>query len=200
MFCNERFYMSNAVDPLKIIEFFYPASPLRDLLILHSTQVCNKALAIAEKSGVPLDWDIVRTGAMLHDIGIGHCHAPAILCVGTADYIEHGTMGASMLRQYGAKHNIDLEKYALICERHTGSGITAEEVVSQKLPLKVKDYLPLSNEEKLIALADKFFSKSGDQKEKPFPKVRKSMAKFGDASLARFDELCHLFGVQDETN
>lgn len=190
--------MSSTVDPVKIIEFFYPDTPLRKLLLLHSTQVCSKALSIAEKSTVKVDLDAVRVGAMLHDIGIGHCHAPGILCLGEADYIEHGTLGAAMLRQYGKKYNLDLEKYALICERHTGSGITAEEVAAQKLPLAVKDYLPISNEEKLIALADKFFSKSGDQQEKPFSKVRKSMAKFGEASLARFDELCNLFGVSDE--
>ena len=192
--------MPSAVDPLEIIDYFYPDTPLRKLLLLHSTQVCNKALAIAEKSAVPLDLDIVRTGAMLHDIGIGHCHAPSILCVGPAAYIAHGTLGADMLRQYGAEHGLDLEVYASICEHHTGSGITAAEVAAQALPLKVKDYLPLTNEEKLITLADKFFSKSGDQQEKPFSKVRKSMAKFGEASLARFDELCCLFGVSDETN
>ena len=122
--------MPSVVDPFAIIEFFYPDTPLRKLLILHSTQVCNKALAIAENSDVTLDLEIIRTGAMLHDIGIGHCHAPSILCVGSANYIEHGTLGAAMLRQYGAAHGLDLEKYALICEHHTGSGITAAEVVA----------------------------------------------------------------------
>ena len=163
---------------------------------MHSTQVCNKALAIAEKSVVALDLDVVKNGAMLHDIGIGHCHAPGIFCDGDAHYIEHGTWGAQMLRLYGAEHNLDLEVYALICERHTGSGITAGEVAAQQLPIAVKDYLPVTNEEKLIALADKFFSKSGDQQEKPLAKVRKSMTKFGEASLQRFDELCRLFGVE----
>ena len=190
--------MKKSIDPLKIIEYFYPQdSALRRLLILHSTQVCNKALAIAEKSVVALDLEVVKNGAMLHDIGIGRCYAPGIFCEGDSDYIEHGTLGAKMLRQYGAEHNLELEVYALICERHTGSGISAEEVAAQKLPLAVKDYLPLTNEEKLIALADKFFSKSGDQQEKTFGKVRRSMAKFGEASLQRFDDLCALFGVKD---
>ena len=108
--------MPSVVDPFAIIEFFYPDTPLRKLLILHSTQVCNKALAIAEKSDVPLDLEIVRTGAMLHDIGIGHCHAPSILCEGDANYIEHGTLGAAMLRQYAQKFGLDLEIYAAICE------------------------------------------------------------------------------------
>lgn len=187
-----------SVDPIEIIEYFYPVdSALRRLLILHSSQVCSKALAIAADCKLALDLDVVKNGSMLHDIGIGHCHAPGIFCEGDANYIEHGTLGAKMLRQYGAEHNLDLEVYALICERHTGSGITAAEVAAQKLPLAVKDYLPLTNEEKLIALADKFFSKSGDQQEKPFGKVRNSMAKFGEASLQRFNELCALFGVKN---
>jgi uncharacterized protein len=191
--------MTENIDPIKIIEYFYPQdSALRRLLILHSSQVCRKALEIAAASGIELDLEIVKNGSMLHDIGIGHCHAPGIFCEGDAHYIEHGTLGAQMLRHYGAEHNLDLEVYALICERHTGSGITADEVAAQKLPLSVRDYLPLTREEKLVALADKFFSKSGDQQEKPFDKVRKSMAKFGDASLARFDELCKLFGVNNE--
>ena len=190
--------MTENIDPIDIIEYFYPQdSALRRLLILHSSQVCRKALEIAAASDIELDLEIVKNGAMLHDIGIGQCHAPGIFCDGDAHYIEHGTLGAQMLRHYGAEHNLDLEVYALICERHTGSGITAAEVAAQKLPLAVKDYLPLTNEEKLIALADKFFSKSGDQQEKPFGKVRNSMAKFGEASLQRFNELCDLFGVKD---
>ena len=193
--------MAEAIDPLKIIEHFYPQdSQLRRLLILHSQQVCRKALEIAGKSDVKLDLAVVENGAMLHDIGIGQCHAPGIFCEGAAHYIEHGTIGGNMLRKYAAGHGVDLEVYALICERHTGSGITAAEVAGQKLPLAVKDYLPITNEEKLITLADKFFSKSGDLQEKPFHKVRKSMAKFGEASLRRFDDLCRMFGVTDEEN
>ena len=191
--------MAEKIDPLEIIAHFYPDSPLRKLLLQHSTQVCDKALSIAAAApGVAVDCEIVRSGAMLHDIGIGQCHAPSIHCCGSADYIAHGSLGAEMLRQYGAMHQLDLEAYALICERHTGSGITAGEIVAQKLPIAVKDYLPLSNEEKLIALADKFFSKSGDLQEKPLWKIRKSMARFGEASLQRFDDLCRLFGVKDE--
>ena len=190
--------MAELIDPLQIIYHFYPQdNSLRQLLILHSTQVAEKALSLAENSSVELDLNVVRTGAMLHDIGVGCCHAPSIYCEGAEPYIAHGSLGAAMLRQYGAEHDLDLEVYALICERHTGSGITAAEVAAQALPIAVKDYLPLSNEEKLIALADKFFSKSGDQQEKPLAVVRKSMVRFGEASLRRFDELCKLFGVKN---
>jgi uncharacterized protein len=50
-----------------------------------------------------------------------------------------------------------MEKFARICERHTGSGLTAEEIVSGGLPLPERDFLPETLEEKIICLADKFF-------------------------------------------
>ena len=127
-------------------------------------------------------------------------HCALSYCEGSEPYIAHGSIGSEMLRQYGAAHNLDLEVYALICERHTGSGITAAEVAAQGLPITVKDYLPLSNEEKLITLADKFFSKSGNMAEKPLSRIRASMAEFGAASLERFDALCDLFGVDHAEN
>ena len=101
-----------------------------------------------------------------------------------------------MLREYGAANGVDLEAFARICERHTGSGITAAEVRAQALPIPVRDYLPETLEEKLVCLADKFFSKSGDMKEKPLDRIRCSMRKFGPDAAARFDALCALFKVE----
>lgn len=191
--------MPSEIDYLKIIEYFYPQdTPLRKLLLLHSTRVCNKALSIAGKTKIKVDLDVVRNGAMLHDIGIKACRAPSIFCEGDADYMAHGIIGSEMLRRYAQANHLDLDIYAAICEHHTGSGITAGEVAAQGLPIPVKDYLPITNEEKLITLADKFFSKSGDQQEKPLFQVRRSLGKFGEASLARFDELCRFFGVEND--
>ena len=185
------------MDALAIIQHFYPEdTPLRRRLLKHSEQVRNKALALAANSPVEPDLTLVADGAMLHDLGIGKCDAPGIDCRGTEPYIAHGIIGARMLREYGAEHNLDLEKYARICERHTGSGLTAAEIRRQKLPLPERDYLPETTEEELVCLADKFFSKSGDMNEKPLDKVRRSLAKFGDAPLARFEALCRRFHVK----
>jgi len=187
------------IDPLDMIDFFYPAdTPLRRIVLKHSTQVRDKALAISKSPAcakLNLDFRLIAHGAMLHDIGILKCRAPKILCVGTEPYIAHGVIGAELLREYGRRHGVDLEADARICERHTGSGITAEEVREQKLPIPERDYLPETPEEKLICLADKFFSKSGDMEEKPVERVRRSMLKFGAAPVARFDALCRLFGI-----
>lgn len=184
------------IDSLEIIRYFYPEeTPLRRLLLKHSAQVRDKALAILAQAAPELDSRLVAAGAMLHDIGILHCRAPKILCVGTEPYIAHGVIGARMLREYARTHGVELEAYARICERHTGSGLTAEEVRRESLPIPARDYLPETPEEKLICLADKFFSKSSDLREKPLERIRHSMLKFGPAPLARFDEMCALFNV-----
>ena len=187
------------IDPNIVIRHFYPEdTPLRRLLIHHSALVREKALAILESPSRPpleLDPQLVSAGAMLHDVGILQCHAPSILCEGSRPYIAHGIIGAEMLRDYGRTHGLDMEPFARICERHTGTGITAQEVRDQRLPIPERDYLPEMPEEKLICLADKFFSKSGDMLEKPASTVRRSLEKFGPDTVARFDVLCRLFGI-----
>ena len=187
------------IDPDTIIAHFYPEdTPLRRLLLRHSVLVRDKALAILanpSRPPLPLDHDLVSAGAMLHDVGILHCHAPSILCTGSHPYIAHGIIGARMLRTYGAAQGIDLEPFARICEHHTGTGITAREVRERGLPIPERDYLPETPEEKLICLADKFFSKSGDMKEKTPVAVRRSLEKFGQDTVERFDVLLRLFGL-----
>ena len=186
-------------DSLSIIDHFYKdEEELRPLLLKHSMQVRDKALQILDSCGLDLDRETIIAGALLHDIGILRCHAPGILCNGEQPYITHGVTGAEMLRQYGTEKGLDLEDFARICERHTGSGLTAADICEQELPLPEQDFLPETPEEILICLADKFFSKSGDMEEKTFESARRSMAKFGSASLERFDHMCRLFQV-DET-
>lgn len=202
---------------LDIIHHFYPEdTPLRRLLLLHSECVRDKALQILEGSGFRflvsgfrvqgsiLNLDLVIAGAMLHDIGICATHAPSILCEGAEPYICHGTIGARMLRQlvaegsFSAEDAAMLEACARICERHTGAGLTRQDILSQGLPIEpAVDLLPETLEEQLVCLADKFFSKSGDpRKEKSLEHVRRSMMKFGADSLARFDALCSTFNIK----
>ena len=186
------------IDPDSVIRHFYPEdTPLRRLLLRHSSQVRDKALAILASPSctVKLDAQLVSAGAMLHDIGIIQCHAPSILCEGSRPYIAHGVIGAEMLRAFGPANGFDPEPFARICERHTGAGITAREVRAQGLPIPERDYLPETPEEKLICLADKFFSKSGDMREKPLSAARRSLEKFGPDTVGRFDALCRLFGL-----
>ena len=153
----------------------------------------EKALAILGKCPeLPIDRQLVIDGALLHDIGIGQCHAPKIKCNGTQPYIAHGIIGAEMLR----RDFPEMEACARICERHTGSGITAEQIRQRNLPLPIQDFLPETLEEKLVCLADKFFSKSGDMLEEPIDAIRRELAFFGADSLQRFDDYCQIFHIQ----
>ena len=84
--------------------------------------------------------------------------------------------------------------FARVCERHTGTGITKEDIIRQNLPLELKDYSPVTLEEKLICYADKFFSKTNLDKARTKEEVVKSMAKFGEESTRRIKALEALFG------
>lgn len=175
-----------------LIEKYYPADDdLRRLLRLHSRMVADKAIAIAtslpEELRLQVDFDFLQEAAMLHDIGIFRCHAPSIYCNGDLPYICHGVEGRKILDSEG------LPRHALVCERHTGSGLTAKEIQAAGWPIPVRDMLPISLEEKIICYADKFFSKSGNpRREKPIEEVRASMARHGEGPLLRFDRLTKL--------
>lgn len=177
------------VDVEKIIGRYYPAGRLRDILMEHSRLVAQKALSCIENRGILCDKAFVYEAAMLHDIGIFRCNAPDICCTGQLPYICHGVEGRAILDNEG------LPRHALVCERHTGAGLTIDDIRSQHLPLPLRDMSPLSLEEKLICYADKFYSKSGDiSREKDLDHVRRSMLKHGSQSLERFDALHALFG------
>lgn len=124
---------------------------------------------------------------MLHDIGIVGCDAPGIHCHGTAPYICHGTIGAQMLRREG------MERHARVCERHTGAGLSVDDIVGQGLPLPPRSLLPETLEEQLICYADKFYSKSHLDREKTLEQAERTLAKFGQAGVERFRRWVGMF-------
>ena len=174
----------------QIIDKYYGGcGALRHILLTHSQSVAQRALQIASNHPeLNIDTDFVREAAMLHDIGIIRVDAPGIECHGTEPYIRHGVCGAEMLRAEGLP-----ESYARVCERHTGAGLTLSDILSQHLPLPHHDLLPETIEEKLICYADKFFSKTHLDREKPLDKVERSIAKFGESGLERFREWEKIF-------
>lgn len=177
------------LDVISIIEKYYtPGSDLYNLLLAHSRQVAELAVELADRNPqLEIDHDFVWEAAMLHDIGVFKTHAPSIHCHGEKPYICHGCLGRELLENEG------LPRHALVSEHHTGSGLSLDDIISQNLPLPHRDMLPTTNEEKLVCYADKFFSKSRIGSVKPLEKVRADMARFGEASLARFDALTALF-------
>ena len=177
------------MNPLDIIEKYYDkSSDLYKLLVKHSAQVMNKALSIAKNHPeLHADTQFITEAAMLHDIGIYLTNAPSIFCHGKKPYICHGYLGADILRNEG------LPKHALVCERHTGTGLSVEDIERQKLPLPLRDMIPISIEEQIICFADCFFSKSGDMTEKSVDKVRAQLSKFGTKTKDQFDYWCEIF-------
>lgn len=174
----------------QIIDKYYGGcSALRRILLIHSESVARRALQIADlHPELHIDRDFVLNAAMLHDIGIIRVDAPGIECYGTDPYIRHGICGAEMLRAEGLD-----ESYARVCERHTGAGLTLDDIVSQNLPLPHRDLQPETIEEKLICYADKFYSKTHLDREKTYEQAEKSLAKFGGDTLARFRAMKELF-------
>lgn len=181
------------MDYQKIIDKYYPegdseGSALRQLLLTHSRQVADRCLLIARKHPeLRLDTEFLEEAAMLHDIGILHCNAPGILCHGTEPYIRHGIIGGEMLRQEG------WERHARVCERHTGTGLTAWDIEQQQLPLPHEDFMPEELEEQVVCYADKFYSKTHPGSERTVMEAMRALEKFGWDGIKRFQKWVDLF-------
>lgn len=179
----------------QIIDHYYVPSKLRDILMVHSRKVADKAMKACNK---PEMIPFIEAAAMLHDIGIIRCDAAGIECYGTEPYICHGRIGAQMLREdahlFGLSQE-EIEPYARVCERHTGAGLTKQQIISLSLPLPHEDFLPETLEEQIICYADKFFSKTHPEIEKSYEQALKSIEKFGEEGTERFKKWHKEFNV-----
>ena len=176
------------MQPIEIIDKYCREEKLKYILLTHSRSVADKALDIVRRHPeLEVDAQFIEEAALLHDIGIVSVNAPRIECYGTEAYIRHGVLGAEMLRAEG------LELHARVCERHTGTGLTMEQIVQQELPLPHQDLQPQSIEEQIICFADKFVSKTRLDEEKSVEQARRSLEKFGEEGLAKFDAWCERF-------
>ena len=141
---------------LAVVDKYYADNaPLRHILLTHSRSVADFALDVARR------------------------HPEFCLDLRHEPYIRHGLLGAELLRREG------LPRHARVAERHTGTGLTAEAIVAQQLPLPVRDYLPETLEEQIICYADKFFSKTHLERTRTPEQVLRSLEKFGDESVQR---------------
>ncbi len=178
------------MSPQEIIDKYYqPYSPLWTVLVEHSKAVTDLALSIAKNHPeLKADQQFIEEACMLHDIGIFYTSARDLYCEGDKPYICHGFLGRELLEKEG------YPKHALVCERHTGTGLSVEDIQSQNLPIPHRDMRPISIEEQIICFADKFFSKSGKLTQpKSVDKIRKSMEKHGQHQVEQFDSWCKLF-------
>lgn len=177
------------VDVESIINKYYPdENELRRIYMEHCKRVAEKALQFADlHPELNIDRQFVYEASMLHDIGVFRCNAPSIQCFGTEPYICHGVIGAELMREEG------LPRHALVCERHTGTGLTLKYIIDNNLPLPHRELTPVSIEEQLVCFADKFFSKTRLEEEKTVDGALKSVAKFGDDCAKKFIAWTQLF-------
>ena len=178
------------MDYQKIIDKYYPSeSELRRILLQHSRQVADRCLKIARQHPeLRMDSEFLEEAAMLHDIGIFRCNAPSIQCFGTEPYICHGVIGGQILRQEG------FFVHAQVCERHTGTGLTRQQIVSQNLPLDPDGiYEPDTLEEQVVCYADKFYSKTHPDRERTVVETAQSLEKFGPEGVRKFLKWVDLF-------
>ena len=177
------------MSPELLIDKYYPQpNELKQILLNHSHSVADKALWIADHHPeLNLDRDFLYEAAMLHDIGIFLTDADGIHCFGDKPYICHGYLGAELIRDEG------FPLHALVCERHTGAGLSLAQILEQNLPVPHREMVPLSLEEQVICFADKFYSKTHLDKEKSVEKARKSLVRYGEEGVKRFDYWCELF-------
>lgn len=97
---------------------------------------------ICKSRGYAVDVDLVRIGALLHDIGRSKTHD-----------VTHAVVGSEIAE------SLNLPKPVVsIIERHIGGGIGANE--AKKLGLPNRDYFPITLEEKIVAYADKLIAGS----------------------------------------
>jgi len=179
------------MKPFDVIkEFYRPGTRSYATLVHHSEQVTQKALTVAGRvPHLEPDLDFIAEAAMLHDIGIRATTAESLGCHGKHPYLLHGTLGRKML------DDLDLPQHALVCERHVGVGISPSDIVTQNLPLPIRDMRPVSIEEQIICYADKFFSKNGNGngREKSIKEVMAEIEAYGADKVKQFKTWLEMF-------
>jgi len=107
---------------------------------VHCKAVAKLAVRMAEKckgQNMNVDVELVKIGALLHDIGRSKTHD-----------VDHGILGGEIARSAGLQLDI-----VSIIERHIGGGVTPEE--ARRLGWPDRSYMPHTIEEKIVAYADK---------------------------------------------
>lgn len=153
-------------------------------LIRHCIVVSELAVKIAKKineNGNKVDENLVEIGALLHDIGRSR-----------TDGIKHAIEGVKIAKEF------QLPKEVIsIIETHIGAGLTKED--AENLGLPIKDYLPLSLEEKIVSHADNLIG--GFERQK-LSKAIKNLEKVNKNAVKRLkklhEELSELAGIDLE--
>lgn len=164
------------------------------LIATHCEIVARLAVILAEQSGQIVTNTLIE-GALAHDIGtysvLAHnAFAHNQVLFQRDIYIQHGTRGYELLLANGFG-----EEIAAFARNHTGVGITKADCVQQKLPIEPADYMPTNAAQEIVALADKFHTKSLPPRFVSEQTSRARVEKFGSENIARWDKLVACYGV-----
>jgi uncharacterized protein len=109
-------------------------------VIEHCQAVASLALDLSkqlEAKNYKVNFELVKAGALLHDLGRSQTHS-----------VNHGVVGAKLAEAEGLPAEV-----VYIIKRHVGAGITNQEAENFGWP---KDnYIPTTLEEKIVCYADK---------------------------------------------
>lgn len=147
--------MISEFNAIRLLDKYFSDKRAFDVVLKHSFAVRDAALDIASKindnSKVLVDVDLVRIGALLHDIGRSK-YPPG------PGSILHGLEGYNILVGEG------LYSLALFARNHVGFGIYDYDIRLQHLPLPDGNYVPETIEQKIVSYADNliFGSRRGD--------------------------------------
>lgn len=179
----------------KLLARYLEGKPFK-IVCEHSRHVADLALEIADHLGLSgEDLLFIEEAALLHDVGVCQVHAPELGLYGDNPYIMHGVLGRAILEREG------YPVHALVCERHTGVGVTLDDIVRQKLPLPHRDMCPQSLTEQIICFADLFYSKKPGRldERKSVARVREKLRVFGEGKVAVFDAWLTQFEYGDRS-
>ena len=117
---------------------------IKHVIAVEELSLETAKLILKNNPDMEIDLKLLSDGALLHDIGRSFTHS-----------INHAVEGVKIAKKYGFDDRI-----LRIIENHIGAGITLEEAKGLNLP--IKDYIPCSIEEKIVANADNLLA--GDKK------------------------------------
>jgi uncharacterized protein len=167
--------------------------PAFDLVYGHSQIVHEVAQQLLDRNHLDLDADLVRAGSLLHDIGVYRLYGEDGQ-LDQASYLRHGILGHDLLKAEGLP-----EALGRFCSRHTGMGLSRDDVQRQHLPLPPGDYRAETGEEQLVMYADKFHSKTDPPVFLTADAYASFVKRFGPGPEATFAALRARFGEPDLT-
>ena len=172
-------------------EKYAPTRAAFEVVYTHCVIVCEIAERLVDDAGSDLDVELVRAGCLLHDIGVYRLYDMS----GQLDhkgYVRHGVLGYELLRGEGFP-----EEICRFCSRHTGVGLTRDDIVRQGLPVPAGDYVAETGEERLVMYADKFHSKTSPPRFVSADSYAVHVRRYGEEKVAVFEAMRAFFGDPD---